>query len=125
MNRGIASDSKELAAASKRDSASMKIIAILTTAFLPGTFISALSAIPLFDREVPSVGEVMGCHFWFYWAISIPLTLLVIGIFGLYALFQDRKNTRTAQEAREITGIREPVLKTWYAKQKKKDVEGA
>ena len=40
VNIGLAADSKELAAASKRDSSSMKIIAILTTLFLPGTFIS-------------------------------------------------------------------------------------
>lgn len=40
INIGIARDSKELAEASKRDSSSMKIIAVLTTLFLPGTFIA-------------------------------------------------------------------------------------
>jgi len=36
----MAQDSKEIAAASQRDSSSMKIIAMLTTLFLPGTFIA-------------------------------------------------------------------------------------
>lgn len=40
MNHEIAVDSKEIAAASRRDSSAMKIIAVLTTIFLPGTFIA-------------------------------------------------------------------------------------
>jgi hypothetical protein len=36
----LAKDSKELAAASKQDSSAMKIIAVLTTLFLPGTFVA-------------------------------------------------------------------------------------
>jgi hypothetical protein len=43
LNIALAHDSKKLAAASKRDSSAMKIIAILTTIFLPGTFISVSS----------------------------------------------------------------------------------
>jgi hypothetical protein len=40
VNIGLAKDSKEIAAASKRDSSAMKIVAVLTTAFLPGTFMA-------------------------------------------------------------------------------------
>jgi hypothetical protein len=36
----LAKDSKELAHASKQDSSAMKIIAVLTTLFLPGTFLA-------------------------------------------------------------------------------------
>jgi hypothetical protein len=41
----IAKDSKELAEASKRDSAAMKIIAVLTTIFLPATFLAVSSCL--------------------------------------------------------------------------------
>jgi hypothetical protein len=41
----MARDSKELAEASKRDSSAMKIIAVLTTLFLPGTFIAVSSKV--------------------------------------------------------------------------------
>jgi hypothetical protein len=40
VNIELAKDSKEIAAASRRDSSAMKIVAVLTTAFLPGTFMA-------------------------------------------------------------------------------------
>ena len=40
VNIGLAKDSKEIAAASKKDSSTMTIIAVLTTLFLRGTFIT-------------------------------------------------------------------------------------
>ncbi|KAL4947305.1 hypothetical protein BDW69DRAFT_199759 [Aspergillus filifer] len=40
LSTSIAQDSREIAAASKRDSSSMKIIAFLTTFFLPATFVA-------------------------------------------------------------------------------------
>lgn len=39
-NIEIGKDTKEVAAASKRDSSAMKTIAVLTMIFLPGTFVS-------------------------------------------------------------------------------------
>jgi len=44
-----------------------------------------------------------GGHFWFYWAITIPLTMLVMGFFGLYAWYQEREKKRSVQRAREGT----------------------
>jgi hypothetical protein len=40
LNYSIAADSREIAEAGKRDSSAMKAIAILTMAFLPGTFVA-------------------------------------------------------------------------------------
>ena len=40
INISLAKDSREIAAASKQDSLAMKIIAMLTTLFLPGTFMA-------------------------------------------------------------------------------------
>jgi len=40
VNISLAKDSREIAAASKQDSSAMKIIAMLTTLFLPGTFMA-------------------------------------------------------------------------------------
>ncbi|KAK4224142.1 hypothetical protein QBC38DRAFT_486115 [Podospora fimiseda] len=101
LNLGIASDSKELAAASKRDSSSMKIIAILTTLFLPGTFISTLLSMPIFNWEVSTISEVSAKYMWVYWAITIPLTILVMGMFGGYALYQEREKKQTTKRARQ------------------------
>lgn len=46
INVSLAKDSREMAVASKQDSSAMKIIALLTTFFLPGTFIAVRLGIP-------------------------------------------------------------------------------
>lgn len=43
LNVSLAKDSREIAMASKEDSSAMKIIALLTTFFLPGTFMAVRS----------------------------------------------------------------------------------
>ena len=54
----MARDSKELAEASKRDSSSMKVIAVLTTLFLPGTFIAVSSkSHPEMRQRVPGANS--------------------------------------------------------------------
>ncbi|KAK4165314.1 hypothetical protein QBC43DRAFT_31872 [Cladorrhinum sp. PSN259] len=97
----LAAGSRELAAASKRDSSAMKIIAYMTTLFLPATFVSTLFSMPMFDWTVPRISDAAGGHMWFYWTIAIPLTVLVVSVFGVYAWYQGRKNKVIAQKARE------------------------
>ncbi|EPS36405.1 hypothetical protein H072_10093 [Dactylellina haptotyla CBS 200.50] len=78
LNLELARDSRMLAIASKRDSSSMKTIAVLTIAFLPGTFVSSLFAMPVLNWEAKSYGDVMTEKFWVYWAVTIPMTALII-----------------------------------------------
>ena len=66
--------SLSIANATKKDSASMKTIALMTMIFLPGTFFAALFAIPTLDWEAP--GVIQG-KFWVYWAFTIPSTLII------------------------------------------------
>ncbi|KAI0458928.1 hypothetical protein F5B21DRAFT_499990 [Xylaria acuta] len=74
INREIAEASRDLAEAAKRDTASMKTIAVMTMAFLPGTFFAALFSVPSlrWDREV-----VVTEHFWVYWVFTVPVTAFV------------------------------------------------
>ncbi|KAI1389240.1 uncharacterized protein F4822DRAFT_405447 [Hypoxylon trugodes] len=69
--------SANLAAASKRDSSSMKTIAIMTMAFLPATFFAALFAIPSLQWDK---SDVVQSKFWIYWAFTLPVTILILGI---------------------------------------------
>ena len=46
---------------------------------------------PLFNWGAPAMGKVMTGHFWIYWAITIPLTILVITIVSLFASSENRK----------------------------------
>ncbi|OTA95386.1 hypothetical protein M434DRAFT_69401 [Hypoxylon sp. CO27-5] len=66
-----------LAAASKRDSSSMKTIAIMTMAFLPATFFAALFAVPSLRWEE---SKVIQSKFWVYWAFTLPTTALIFCI---------------------------------------------
>lgn len=56
----------------KSDSSSTKAIAVMTMAFLPGTFLAALFT-------VPSLPVQMQREFWVYWVSAIPVTLFVFG----------------------------------------------
>ncbi|KAK1783661.1 hypothetical protein QBC45DRAFT_315541 [Copromyces sp. CBS 386.78] len=67
--------SRDLAKAASEDSSAMKSIAILTMFFLPGTFFSALFALP-------SLGWDQDRHFALYWAFTVPATLLTFAIWA-------------------------------------------
>ncbi|GAB1320948.1 hypothetical protein MFIFM68171_11158 [Madurella fahalii] len=81
-----AAASIDLAAAARKDSASMKTVAVMTMAFLPATFFAALFAMPSLQWDQPRV--VQG-HFWVYWAFTLPTTAAV---FLVWLLFTERKS---------------------------------
>ncbi|KAI0470024.1 hypothetical protein GGR56DRAFT_154543 [Xylariaceae sp. FL0804] len=96
----LAESSRVLAEAAKRDSSSMKTVAIVTMAFLPGTFIAALFAIPSLNWNSSNV--VTG-HFWVYWAFTLPATAL---IFLVWLLLDNRTKLLAMIEARRAPGKR-------------------
>ena len=78
VNISLANDSRRIAAASKRDSTAMKTIAVVTMFFLPGTYIAALFAIPVFNWDAGPNVSVLNYRFWYYWATTLPLTAVVL-----------------------------------------------
>lgn len=73
----LADASRALAAAARRDSSAMKTMAVMTMAFLPGTFLAALFAVPSLDwTSDPRHGVIQPNH-WVYWAFTLPATVLV------------------------------------------------
>ncbi|EPE27499.1 hypothetical protein GLAREA_04290 [Glarea lozoyensis ATCC 20868] len=81
-NGQVAKTSAIIAKESKKDSSAMKAIAVLTMFFLPGTFLATIFAMPVFnweDSNSPAIRE----GFKYYWAIAIPITFLVLVIWGL------------------------------------------
>ncbi|KAK5058903.1 hypothetical protein LTR84_011167 [Exophiala bonariae] len=107
LNRGIAEDSRQLAEASKRDSSAMKIIAFLTTLFLPATFVATFFGMPLFNWNEGNMADVMKRHFWIYWTVTAPLTIITMGVVGAYAWIRSRKNRLAADQARRSAGIKD------------------
>jgi hypothetical protein len=91
----LANHSRTLAIESKRDSSSMKTIAAVTMAFLPGTFVASLFAIPMFDWNKPPGHNINTHTFWIYWTVTIPLTFSVLLTWWAWFRF------KTAREAKE------------------------
>lgn len=94
VNKIVAKTSTQIARESKRDRSAIKTLAVLGTVFLPSTFVAvsraistaflrllkfsqALFSTPFFTFSSPASGAVSQ-QFWIFWAIAIPLTLVVI-----------------------------------------------
>ncbi|KAH8817387.1 hypothetical protein F5884DRAFT_249042 [Xylogone sp. PMI_703] len=96
LNFMMAGDSRKIAYASKRDSATMKTIALLGVIFLPGTFLASIFSTTFFNFQTTSPTSnssdanpsVVSPKFWIYWAISIPVTLVLVGLWYLWERHQ-------------------------------------
>ncbi|KAH7076599.1 hypothetical protein BKA63DRAFT_285914 [Paraphoma chrysanthemicola] len=78
-----ASATIDLAAASRKDTSSMKTIAIMTMIFLPATFFTAFFSLPLLQWDQP---RLFHNSFWVYWAFTIPSTAAVFGVWHATSL---------------------------------------
>ncbi|MCJ1478524.1 hypothetical protein MMC13_007204 [Lambiella insularis] len=82
---------RSIARASKRDSTSMKTIAVLTTSFLPATWVSAFFSMPLFNWSAESSNDVLAPRFWVYWALTLPLTIVVMALWWVWMTLRERR----------------------------------
>lgn len=64
------------------DSQVMKSITLLTMIFLPATFICALFSTTFFSFDVKS--WKVSNQFWIYWAVVVPLTLVVVFMWWIW-----------------------------------------
>lgn len=81
----------------------MKTIAIVTMIFLPRAYVAASKNIEssrtelrinalvktrfsmtMFNWQAQN-GQVLSSHFWIYWAVTVPVTLLVLLVWVLWA----------------------------------------
>ncbi|KAL7957855.1 hypothetical protein V8C34DRAFT_284570 [Trichoderma compactum] len=114
LNIQIASDSKKLAHTSERESKSMKGISLLGTIFLPGTFLASMFSTTFFDfGNGTDTAAVVSPKFWLYWVLTIPLTLVVVGLYLLW----ERRRLRTykledAQLEQDIEAMGQHILNT-------------
>ncbi|CZR67984.1 uncharacterized protein PAC_17883 [Phialocephala subalpina] len=104
----MAKQSTTIIESTKRDSEAMKAIAILTMLFLPGTAIAAIFSMQLFfstsnDAKIPIV---INPSFWVYWAVTIPLTLVVLLIWFIWIRRDDLK-------AIWLNGVKVRALWSW------------
>ncbi|KAI1464834.1 glycoside hydrolase family 31 protein [Daldinia caldariorum] len=99
-NAELADAGRRIAEAARRDSSSMRTVAIMTMAFLPATFFAALFALPSLDWHAESAaGVVQNPGFWVYWAFTLPSTAVV---FGLWLLLDRRKSDDGRDRGEEV-----------------------
>lgn len=55
---------------------------------------------PIFDFAVSSRPQVREPGFWIYWAVTIPLTFGVLGAYGAYLVWVQRRNREEDRNAR-------------------------
>ncbi|KAK2803199.1 hypothetical protein FQN50_007066 [Emmonsiellopsis sp. PD_5] len=99
-----------IAIASKRDSSAMKGIAVLTMFFLPGTFFATFFSMPVMDFSIDD-GHAPASRkfFWLYWAISVPVTIVVFMVYGAFRFYTDRRHRREDR----LVDVEADVTKTW------------
>ncbi|KAI8948827.1 hypothetical protein F4801DRAFT_555357 [Xylaria longipes] len=93
----------KMAAASSHDSAAMKTLAFLTTLFLPGTFVATIFSTGLFNWQ--DSGMVVSELFWVYWALAVPLTIVVaVGWRLWWSVEKKRFDEDVSAEIKAING---------------------
>ncbi|KFY25873.1 hypothetical protein V493_04399 [Pseudogymnoascus sp. VKM F-4281 (FW-2241)] len=100
LNFQMAGEQRKLAHASKRDSGAQKTIALLGALFLPGAFLASMFSMSFFNFQNGVVdsnpeGPIVSGSFWIYWAVTIPLTLFIV---GMWHYWERRKERRYLEE---------------------------
>jgi len=67
--------------------------------------IQAFFAMPILDWEAFSMSGVMTKHFWFYWAVAIPSTLIVMAFVLVFQRIQEKRNKEASEKARREVGF--------------------
>ncbi|KAJ2972068.1 hypothetical protein NQ176_g7369 [Zarea fungicola] len=101
VTQSDAANNIQLSRSMKRDSTSMTAIAALTMVFLPGTFTSSVLSAGIFSARAESQGIAISNLWWLWVALTIPLTIVVIGIWWLYQRWQRSGRQRVAGAADE------------------------
>ena len=96
-NIKIASASANIAQESKRDSAAMKTIAVLTTVFLPATFVAAL-----FSANIFTFARIPERAWQVYIAVTIPLTASTLVGWVLWIKWRERKRDQGSRMRKRL-----------------------
>lgn len=104
----MAGEQRKLAHASKRDSGAQKTIALLGAVFLPGAYLASVFSMTFFNfqsngddnsdsppssasNSSNSTQSVVSPKFWIYWAVTIPVTIVIVGVWFVWERNRERK----------------------------------
>lgn len=92
LNFQMAGEQRKLAHASKRDSAAMKLISLLGAVFLPGAYLASVFSMTFFNFQ--DGNSVVSPQFWIYWAVTIPVTVVITAIWYVWEKRREAKYDR-------------------------------
>jgi hypothetical protein len=87
----MAVDSRYIAILTRKDSTDMRIIAVVTLLFLPGTFMATLFSATFFNFLPDDSTQVVSKWIWLYFVLSATATLLVFIAWYLFSKNQNKK----------------------------------
>ncbi|KAH0846598.1 hypothetical protein FOPE_11564 [Fonsecaea pedrosoi] len=85
----------------RRDSTSMKVIAIVTVIFLPATFIATIFSMGIFDWHAGQPDNdttIVSSWLWLYFVLSIVLTAIIVVVWKLASKRIERKLAKESEE---------------------------
>jgi len=97
LNFQMAGEQRKLAHASKRDSAAMKMISLLGAVFLPGAYLASVFSMTFFNFQ-NSGTAVVSTQFWIYWAVDIPITILIVGVWYVWEKMREARYNREDED---------------------------
>ena len=104
----MAGEQRRLAHASRRDSASMKVLSLLGAIFLPASYLASIFGMSFFDfipdgndssSQGYSSSSPVSPLLWVYFVITIPLTLAIV---VCWRWWDRRREAQYALEDRDI-----------------------
>lgn len=116
LNFQMAGEQRKLAHASKRDSAAMKTISLLGAIFFPGAYLASVFSMTFFNFQNssgPSVSE----QFWIYWAVTIPVTMIIVGV---WYVWEKKREARYNKEDTDLEKGSEDMEKVIMATMRKR-----
>jgi hypothetical protein len=106
----MAGEQRKLAHASTRDSSAMKIISLLGAIFFPGAYLASVFSMTFFNFQ--NEENYVSSGFWIYWAVTIPITMLIVGI---WYVWEKKREARYDQEDRDLEKGSEDMEKSIMA----------
>ncbi|KAL4995594.1 hypothetical protein BDV10DRAFT_128087 [Aspergillus recurvatus] len=114
-NLKMAQISTRIANTTKNDSYAMRTLALMSVIFLPATFIASFFSMGMFDWQAPEGSRVVTPRLWIYWAITVPLTLIVAAIWLVLYKRHLRREKSPFQTTATSPGIILRVRSSWAA----------
>jgi hypothetical protein len=117
----MAGEQRKLAHASKRDSAAMKTISLLGAVFLPGAYLASVFSMTFFNFQ-DSGAPVVSTQFWIYWVVTIPVTVVIVGV---WYIWEKRREARYDREDLDLEKGSEDMEKNIMAMMRKRTMSKA